>query len=297
MRLIRIAGIALGAFLALAVAVAIAATDLDNTDRAIVGTASTDTNPAELQCGGPAVTIHLQIIADNGNIPDNVQYPESGTVTTPTALSVNSAGALVASGQQSDTFTAAQNFNTTSETLTFEIDISAAADAPAGPGSGVITFSESGAGMVNLGSQVDLNIAFTAPLVYWNVTCAAGYEFDGFYQPVNGNSTDDPDFYITAKAGQSIALKWNLYDSDGNVITDVSKYTASSMKITCALTGDGDDEPVAEDSGNSGFRYDEDGEQSIYVWKTLKNWANTCRTFELFYDGTLVAELTVHFTK
>jgi hypothetical protein len=130
------------------------------------------------------------------------------------------------------------------------------------------------------------------------IVVVAGYTFDGFYEPVGGNSTDDPDFYITAKAGQGIALKWNLYDGDDNVITDVSKYTASSTKIACsALDGDGDAIPTADDAGTSDFRYDADGEQTVFVWKTLKNWANTCRTFELKYDSTLVAELDVHFTK
>jgi hypothetical protein len=121
------------------------------------------------------------------------------------------------------------------------------------------------------------------------------YEFIGFYQPVNGNSNDDNGFFITAKAGQGVALKWNL-EEDGEEVVD-NLFSVSSKRINCDLTGTGDDTPVADDSGKSDLRWDEASGQWVFVWKTLKNWANTCRTFELSYDSTLVAELDVHFTK
>jgi hypothetical protein len=131
--------------------------------------------------------------------------------------------------------------------------------------------------------------------------CSNGpdYDFDGFYHPVGGNSNDPADgFFITAKAGQGIALKWNL-DADEVRIEDPEGYSASSYKYTtnCTLGNGVVSVEEAESSGKSDFRWDADAEQNIFVWKTSKNWGNSCRTFELSYDGTLVAELDVHFTK
>lgn len=150
-------------------AVAQAATSLDSGDAAIIGSASTGARAAALTCDAAGVNIQLDVVANNGQIPDNNSYPASGTVTAPTALSVTSTG-LVASGSQAKTFDHSRNFNGSPQTLTFQIALSAASGANAGSQSFSITFGETGT-MVLLGEQVDLGPSFTNPQVHVDVTC------------------------------------------------------------------------------------------------------------------------------
>jgi Bacterial Ig domain len=119
------------------------------------------------------------------------------------------------------------------------------------------------------------------------------YQFTGFYSPV------DPE--NIAKAGQGIPLKWNLYNgpvSAANEITSTNGFSLSSTKIPCSEVGTGDAVPVADDAGSSSLRYDyfiaptaTANGQYVFVWKTLKDWANTCRTFKVTYNNvTLTAD-------
>jgi hypothetical protein len=251
-----------GIGLALLVGVAFAGTDLDNTDRAIVGTASTDANPANLECGGAAVNIQLNVVADNGNIPSNPQYPASGTVTVPTSLTITGTG-VTAAGSQSQTFTADQNFNTTNQTLSFTIALSADATANPGAQSFAITFGTTGT-MVLLGGQVTLDPGFTNPTVYANVTCAS-YEIVGFYQPVR------MDAYNGSKAGSTIPLKFDIVDGDGVEQTDTSLVDSLIQRFTCNSGTETDMLETEElSSGNTTLRWDDEGEQFVFNWKTPK---------------------------
>ena len=128
-------------------------------------------------------------------------------------------------------------------------------------------------------------------------TCVT-YQFTGFYAPV------DPE--NVAKAGQGIPLKWNLYNGPialANEITSTSGFSLSSTKIPCSEVGSGDAVPTADDAGLSSLRYDTFATptatangQYVFVWKTLKDWANTCRTFKVLYNGVaLTADF--RFTK
>jgi hypothetical protein len=117
----------------------------------------------------------------------------------------------------------------------------------------------------------------------------------GFYSPVDPNNV--------AKAGQGVPFKWNAYNgaaiSVADEITSTSGFVVSSMKVSCELLGSGDAVPAADDAGASGIRYDffatptatAQG-QFVFVWKTLKDWANTCRVFKVSHSGV---ELTAFF--
>jgi len=117
----------------------------------------------------------------------------------------------------------------------------------------------------------------------------------GFYSPVDPNNI--------AKAGQGVPFKWNAYNgavpSLADEITSTSGFVVSSMKVSCELLGTGDAVPAADDAGASGIRYDYFATptataqgQFVFVWKTLKDWANTCRVFKVSHSGV---ELTAFF--
>jgi hypothetical protein len=152
-------------------------------------------------------------------------------------------------------------------------------------------------------SEAVLTDSFTV-----TVNCESGdpdYTFLGFYEPVKSN---DLQVANKVKAGQGVALKWNLYDGDvekGSEITDLDDYSVKSVNVACAAqtgTPTVDDDPAAT-AGYSGLRYDEIADlddahgQTIFVWKTNRNWANTCREFVVEYDGEELHRALFEFTR
>ena len=107
------------------------------------------------------------------------------------------------------------------------------------------------------------------------------YDFEGFYPPI-----ENPPTRNMVKAGRAIPVKFSLNGDQGLNIFE-NGYP-KSWEISCS---DGTD-PVdyIEDTvnaGNSILSYDTGTDQYIYVWKTDKNWANTCRKLVvLLNDGT-----------
>jgi hypothetical protein len=105
------------------------------------------------------------------------------------------------------------------------------------------------------------------------------YAWTGFFRPV-----DDLPIWNSAKAGSAIPVKFSLNGDQGLEIFATGYPT--SLDMPC---GDpfavvvGIDEIVT--AGSSSLSYDDD--QYIYVWKTDKGWANSCRQLVvLLIDGT-----------
>jgi hypothetical protein len=292
--------VALGVGTAFVVSVAaFANTSLDgSSDAIVVGDAATSAAAAELTCGGDAVNIQLDVTANNGNITATQIANGDGNVTAPTALSINSLGQLVASGTQTQSF-AAGNYGgspTNTQTLSFTIALSAAASAPAGAGSDDITFSESGAGMVNLASRVDLAVVapvFVAPLVYWNVSCGPTYTTNGFFRPVDMDGVLNK-----AKAGQTIPLKFDIIDGNGDPVADRTDLVGITVRsITCLQAGTETDVIEEYSQSASGLRWDAAAQQYVFNFATQKTWATQCRTATLYLDGDEAAVAYFNFTK
>jgi hypothetical protein len=121
------------------------------------------------------------------------------------------------------------------------------------------------------------------------------YEYDypvftGFFSPVN----DEPTLN-TAKAGQTIPLKWHLQDVFGNPITNLSSATVSvtSLACTAGTTTDAIEEYAR---GTSGLQNLGDGHYQ-FNWATPKNYAGTCKTMRLDLGDGITQTALFQFTK
>jgi hypothetical protein len=96
------------------------------------------------------------------------------------------------------------------------------------------------------------------------------YNFIGFFQPVDNLPTIN-----VAKAGSAIPVKWSFAGYRGMDIF-AAGYPASGT-IPCESTPDADVIEQTVTAGGSSLNYDAAAGQYIYVWKTEKAWAGTCR--------------------
>ena len=106
------------------------------------------------------------------------------------------------------------------------------------------------------------------------------YNWTGFFQPVDNNGV-----FNTVKAGSAIPIKFNLGGNQGLSIFKTG-YPLSA-RIPCNATAPTDLIEETVTAGSSSLTYDTTAQQYVYVWKTDKAWAGTCRVFDLgLNDGT-----------
>jgi hypothetical protein len=111
------------------------------------------------------------------------------------------------------------------------------------------------------------------------------YNWTGFFQPVDNNNLN------VAKAGSAIPVKFNLGGNQGlNIFwTGDAKAYPNSSQVNCSNIND-DQDSIEEtvNAGNSSLTYDTTAGQYIYVWKSEKSWAGTCRRLDVkLADGTM----------
>ena len=119
----------------------------------------------------------------------------------------------------------------------------------------------------------------SAPAIV-SVTVSGGYNFSGFFQPVDNL----PTFNMT-KAGSAIPVKFSLGGNQGLDI--LAAGYPKSQTIPCDSTApvDGIEQTVA--AGGSSLSYDSTSGLYTYVWKTDKSWVGTCRQLVVtLKDGT-----------
>lgn len=105
------------------------------------------------------------------------------------------------------------------------------------------------------------------------------YPFAGFYQPV-----DNPNTVNSVKAGSAVPVKFSLGSDLGLNILKPGSPTSAAYPC-----GSGPTDVIEQTvtAGNSSLTYDPLANQYVYVWKTDKKWAGTCRRFELgLNDGS-----------
>lgn len=112
------------------------------------------------------------------------------------------------------------------------------------------------------------------------VTYNVVYDWTGFFQPI-----DNGGVFNKAKAGSSIPVKFNLGGDQGLNIFAVG--SPSSRTVNCTSSAPSDDIETTATAGQSTLQYDSVAQQYVYVWKTDKAWAGTCRQLTVtLVDGT-----------
>ena len=96
------------------------------------------------------------------------------------------------------------------------------------------------------------------------------FTFSGFRQPV-----DNPPVVNVVKAGSAVPVKFSLAGDQG--LNIFAQGYPGSQPVVCSTTAPTDAITETVSAGGSDLTYDALADQYIYVWKTDKAWADTCR--------------------
>ncbi len=153
------------------------------------------------------------------------------------------------------------------------VAVNATLSTSGGTSNGVGTFTATCSGAADNAGNL------AAPV---SVSYSVQYRFFGFFAPVSTGVLN------SAKAGQTIPMKWQIADSNSNQVTSLGSVSRlNSVSIQCSGSALGTEVP-ADTSGSSGLRYDSTGNQFVFTWQTNRAWAGTCQRFVLFLDdGTM----------
>ncbi len=107
------------------------------------------------------------------------------------------------------------------------------------------------------------------------------YNFNGFFQPV-----DNLLVLNVVKAGQGVPVKFSLAGDQGLAI--FAPGSPVSQQVVCNSSDPVDVIEQTITAGSSSISYDPTTDTYTYIWKTDKNWANTCRQLTVtLIDGTI----------
>jgi len=103
------------------------------------------------------------------------------------------------------------------------------------------------------------------------------YSFSGFFRPVDNAPTLN-----LAKAGSAIPVKFSLSGNQGLSIFATGYPKSKEIGCDTSALLDAIEETVT--AGSSSLSYDPIADQYVYVWKTDKAWAGTCRQLMVRLD-------------
>ncbi|HYT56144.1 MAG TPA: PxKF domain-containing protein [Verrucomicrobiae bacterium] len=166
--------------------------------------------------------------------------------------------------------------------------------AAVGGGSGnPVIFSSAGA-CTNVGSSFTMSSSVGICEIKYNQAGNANYNpalevtqytnvifnFTGFFRPV-----DNLPVLNIVKAGSAVPVKFSLNGNQGLNIFATGYPVSVSMSCTTTDLYDYIEETVT--AGGSSLSYDASANQYVYVWKTEKSWAGSCRQLVVkLSDGT-----------
>ena len=134
------------------------------------------------------------------------------------------------------------------------------------------------------------------------------YTFAGFFPPVRNLPSVNSD-----NAGRAIPIKFSLGGDQGLDI--LAAGSPASQPVSCntgaplgAVTptvavGGGETNDDSEDgddnkrTGTNSLKYDREDGRYLYVWKTRKSWANSCRDFILTLNDESVHRARFRFAR
>jgi hypothetical protein len=140
----------------------------------------------------------------------------------------------------------------------------------------------------------EYDIAATAPKPWYpaqDVQQSFGitYVYGGFFSPVDNAKLN------VAQPGSAVPVKFSLNGDQGLEILATGFPTSRPMSCTTSVPTDPVETTVT--AGQSSLQYDPLTAQYVYVWKTDKAWAGTCRQLDVkLVDGT-VHSATFQFKK
>jgi hypothetical protein len=109
------------------------------------------------------------------------------------------------------------------------------------------------------------------------------FEFKGFFSPV-----DNSPVVNAAKAGSSVLVKFSLNGYQGMDV--LAAGAAGSHAVACDESASLDSLEQTATAGGSGLSYDAASDRYVYVWKTEKAWAGSCRRFVGSARGRVAAD-------
>lgn len=123
----------------------------------------------------------------------------------------------------------------------------------------------------------------TTCLSDWANVFGIKYTFVGFASPVDNTATN------LAKAGQAIPIKFQVLDSSGNPVSNLTmppvSIVSASRSCTTGVVSDITTDSTA--TGNSGFQNLGDGNYQ-FNWATSKAWSGTCQQLQVnLGDGVI----------
>jgi hypothetical protein len=156
-----------------------------------------------------------------------------------------------------------------------------ATDAESGlatPAAGSVTLDTSSIGTTSASTPAaedNVGHSVRAECVYSVV-----FDFRGFFRPV-----DNPPTLNAVKAGSGIPVKFSLSGDQGLYIFALGY--PLSYRVDCNTSAPLDTVEQTVTAGGSSLSYDADADQYVYVWKSDKAWAGTCRHLDVtLIDGT-----------
>jgi hypothetical protein len=123
-----------------------------------------------------------------------------------------------------------------------------------------------------------------------NTSLSTIYSWTGFFQPVDNLPTIN-----SVKAGSAVPVKFSLGGNQGLGIV-AAGYPTSNV-ADCAATATDDPVEQTVTAGSSSLTYDASANQYVYVWKTDKAWAGTCRRLTVTLAGGSTREALFTFAK
>lgn len=112
-----------------------------------------------------------------------------------------------------------------------------------------------------------------------STTVTVVFNWTGFFPPVMSYPAVN-----AAKAGSAVPVKFGLGGDQGLAV--LATGFPVSVPVDCSTGAPGAGSPTAN-PGGSILSYDPSSGRYIYVWKTKKSWAGTCRLLSvMLVDGT-----------